>query len=645
MYYYLVAPTTIIRKDQTAFTYHSDKVLEVGMPVRVSVGKRLVSGVIISAVTTQPSFKTKSIDHVYSTHALPLPLIRLAQWIADYYATHLATVLGLLLPIGIHKVRRASADETHAVERKRTKIVLNNEQAAAISYLENKKNGTFLLHGVTGSGKTQVYIELAKQQQYRGKSVIILVPEIALTPQLVAEFKNHFNDILVTHSSLSEAQRHHIWLKALESDKPLVVIGPRSALFIPVKNVGLIVVDECHEPGYKQDQAPRYSALRVATMLARFHHEAKAVFGTATPNVGDYYLANANTTSIVTLSSTARKAKKPTITIVDNRRRDYFRRHTFISDALLALMTKALGTHNQTILFHNRRGTAPMVLCTHCGWAALCERCYVPLTLHADRHSLLCHLCGTTRRILPSCPECRHPDIVFRGLGTKLIEEEVRKIFPTARIARFDADNAVHETLQSRYQQLYDNEIDVIIGTQLLAKGLDLPKLTTVGVIQADSGLYLPDYQAEERTFQLLYQIVGRVGRTDQESNVVVQTYTPDHPVIAHSLYADYKSFYKAELARRHSLVFPPFTYLLKLTCSYKTEKGAIQAAKQLKVRIEQQQPKLTIIGPAPAFYERRADKYRWQLLIKSQRRADLITIAKEIPQGWQADIDPASLL
>lgn len=644
MYYYLVAPTVLVRKDEDTFTYQSEKPLAVGTLVRVSVGRKVANGLIVGA-TKKPSFTTKNIESVLAARPIPTALVELARWMSTYYAAHLALVLQAMLPTGAHKKRRQSQKVVTHPSRNRTKIVLNKEQSRALLIANRHHGGALLLHGVTGSGKTQVYIEAAKHEKRQGRSSIILVPEISLTPQLVAEFAHHFKKIVVAHSGMTEAERHTAWSEVLEADEPVVVIGPRSALFMPVANLGLIAVDECHEPSYKQEQAPKYSALRAASMLVRFHTEAKVLLGSATPAVADFYLAKTNKNPILKLQQTAAKTTPPTVTVVDLKKRDDFREHRFLSDSLVAAIRQALMDERQIMLFHNRRGTAPTTLCVQCGWTALCSHCNMPMTLHADQHKLICHLCGRTNTVPPSCPACGHPDITFRGIGTKLIEDEARKLFPKARIARFDADNSSSETLQARYQQLYDGEVDLMIGTQLLAKGLDLPKLGVVGVVQADSGLQLPDYLAEERVFQLLYQVAGRVGRGKQSSTVVVQTYQPEHPIVQRALARDYQGFYEQELGRRQDAGFPPFTHLLKLTCTYKTETGAIRAAQKMTSDIKKIYPSVTIVGPLPSFYERLGGNYRWQLILKSKQRANLVAIAKEMPQQWQADLDPASLL
>lgn len=508
----------------------------------------------------------------------------------------------------------------------------------------NQPDGTHLLHGVTGSGKTAVYIEVAKQVIAAGRSVIILVPEIALTSQLIAEFTPHFPSVRVTHSTMAEAARHTLWRTVLHDTAPQVIIGPRSALFMPVQNLGLVVIDECHEPSFKQEQSPRYSALRAASVLTHAAG-ARLVLGSATPNVTDYYLAS-QSSAVLRLSKPARSnISTPQTTLVDMTQPTHFTRSPFLSNTFIDALTATHKAGHQSLVFHNRRGSAPVTFCEQCGWNATCPRCYVPLTLHSDEFRLRCHLCGYTEHIPTSCPDCHHADIVHKGIGTKRVAEEVARLFPSARIARFDGDTKTG--VNERYQELYDGDIDIIIGTQVIAKGLDLPKLRFVGVVQADSGLTLPDYLASERVFQLLAQVSGRVGRSEHTTDVVIQSYQPSHPSVTHGIAQDYTGFYDSCLAERKRANFPPFCYLLRLTAVYKTEAGAVQASRKLMNKIVAQSPvSLEVLGPAPAFYERLRNTYRWQIIIKSTRRSDLVAVLQLLPpSGWQAELDPMSLL
>ena len=636
----------VVRPGQDVFTYSSEDALFNGQIVSIEVGKKQMIGVVIHS-SVKPTYVTKPISSVIESTPLPKELVSLATWLSEYYVTPLAFVLQTLLPRGLQTTRRPRTNLVELAKRNRTNIVFNKEQLAALGTIDNATPGTFLLQGITGSGKTAIYIETIKRALERGRSAIVLVPEIALTSQIVAEFSNHFEDILVVHSTMSEAERHTTWREALTSTTPRVVIGARSALFTPLPNIGVIVVDEAHEPSYKQEQAPRYSALRAATMLGRFH-DAKVILGSATPSVTDRYLAEKSDRPILTLTKPARSDTiAPVITLVDMTKRANFNGQRFLSKQLLKQLEETLLLGKQALIFHNRRGSASTTLCENCGWTAQCPRCFVPLTLHSDQHLLRCHICAHQEKVPTMCPVCSHVDIIHKGFGTKLIEAELRKLFPKANIARFDADNDTKQTVNARYSELYSGEIDIAIGTQVIAKGLDLPHLRTVGVIQADSGLALPDFSASERTFQLLAQVVGRVGRNKHTTQVIVQSYQPTHPSVAYGLAQDYESFYEFALKERQKALFPPFTYLLKLTCSYKTEAASIRAAKGLADELSKKVDKqVTILGPTPAFYERQRDSYRWQLVLKSPKREYLIKALAHVPVAhWQSELDPTSLL
>jgi primosomal protein N' (replication factor Y) len=646
MHYYEVAPQQIIRAASSFFTYSSDSVLTPGQIVTIEVGKKTLPGVILRQVE-KPTYETKPISSLIEEVALPTALIATALWLSEYYHTHLASVLQTLLPRGLQKSRRARKSVIRESLRDRTNNVFTDEQVSAIQQIESMQAGTALLHGITGSGKTRVYIELAERALKKGKSVIILVPEIALTSQLVDEFSHHFSDIILTHSRQTEAERHLAWRDALTSQEPRVAIGPRSALFLPLRSVGLIVIDEAHEPSFKQEQAPRYSALRAASILAS-HHQAKLILGSATPLIADYYLAEQADRPIITMTTAARTGTvKPTIQLVDMTKRSHFKQHRFLSDDLLTQLETTFASGKQALIFHNRRGSASTTLCESCGWQATCTRCFVPLTLHADHHQLRCHICGLTEKVPTSCPVCGAADIIHKGIGTKLIEAELRKLFPNKTIMRFDGDSETGESVEEQYQHLYSGGIDLIVGTQVIAKGLDLPHLRTVGVVQADAGLSLPDFGSSERTFQLLAQVIGRVGRSHHATNVVIQSYQPTHPAITDGLTQDYDHFYHYALAARKRGNFPPFTYLLKLTCVYKTEAAAIRNAQQLARTLRQNcSPDVQLLGPTPAFYERQRDTYRWQIVLKSPKRHHLVEALAHLPAThWQYELDPISLL
>ena len=640
-YFFEVAPSKIIRSGSDSFTYSSSLELPIGAVVKIPVGKKEFIGVVIKKVV-QPKYKTRDILEILYSPGIPLNLVKTALWLADYYSSPLASVVTLLLPSGITKKRRAK-NTAEVVSSSRTKKVLTlDQQKASRKILENERdNKTSLLFGVTGSGKTQVYIDLALRKQQDGKSSIFLVPEISLTPQLVSEVSLHFPDLIVYHSRLTEAEKHLLWNKVVNSSDPIVVIGPRSALFLPINNLGLIAVDEEHEPSYKQDKTPRYSALRMARILASYN-KASLILGSATPLIQDFYMAETSD-GIVALPNPAQKnTLKPDLFLIDMTNRNKFKKHRFLSDELISAIEK----NSQTLIYHNRRGSASITLCENCGWTAVDEETGLPLVLHIDKNKLVNHLTNKTYRVPTNCPSCGDAGIIHKGIGTKLIEQELRRLFPNKKIARFDGDNLSEETLEKSYDKLLSGEIDIIVGTQIVAKGLDLPHLNTVAVIQADAGLAIPDFASNERTFQLVSQVVGRVGRNQNKTNVIVQTYQKDSKIIKFAINQDYTGFYNYELAIRKKTNFPPYTYLLKLTCSYKTEAAAFKNARKVANEIIELYPNVQLFGPAPAFYEKIGDKYRWQIIVKAKNRSVLKEVAKMAPQPyWQFELDPTSLL
>ena len=652
-FYFEVAPLKIVRTNSEVFTYASKEKLEIGQIVQIPVGKKNMFGVVFKEVE-KPDFETREILKIIEKTPIPKHLIELSKWMSQYYATPLSQVLSGILPTGLGKNRRSSKKEKIKLTDEKescSNFLYTSQQQNAIKKLDKIRSGTVLLHGITGSGKTSIYINQTEKVLANQKSAIILVPEIALTSQLVLNFEKHFGNIKIIHSHQTEAERHKTWLKILNDPEPQVIIGARSALFAPVKNLGLIVIDECHEPSFKQDQTPKYSALRASSFLAS-NFNFKAIFGSATPLIEDYFLAELsaknNGNEIVKLTELAKKEAQPAkIELVDLTKKDS-KNHRFFSKKMLAEMEQTLSENKQVLIYHNRRGSASITLCHNCGWMALCPNCFVPLTLHADKFQLSCHICGHKERPPISCPDCGEAEIIHKGIGTKAIEEEIRKLFPQKKVARFDADSDKNETVEKLYNEIHNGEIDIIIGTQVIAKGLDLPNLKTVCVVQADAGLALPDFTSIERNFQLISQVIGRVGRHSNESNVIIQTYQPEAPSIQFGLNQDYTGFYNFEIKNRQKQNYPPFVYLLKLTCVYKTEISAVRNSQKEAHKIRKKFSKdVQIFGPTPAFYERIGETYRWQIVIKSKKRAQLLTIAREFqgkPQ-WRVDLDPSGLI
>ncbi len=645
MKYYLIAPAKTFHSSDNLLTYSSETPLKIGQIVEIPLGRQSTIGIVVKN-TTQPDFDTKSITKIIYEQPLPKKLVDALFWLSSYYRCPLSTVIQAALPRGITKNRRGKLPEAPNI----TPIdnPLNSAQRAAIKAIEENPANTILLHGITGSGKTNIYIELCARTLAKNQSAILLVPEIALTSQLVRNFQQHFKNITLLHSNLTESLRHQLWEKILTDNQPQVIIGPRSALFAPVQDLGLIIIDEAHEPAYHQEQNPKYSASLLAGKLA------KTVLGTATPLISDYYLCKSHN-AIVEVNQLAIESDKHTsISVIDLKDHSDFTKSRILSNQLIESIKASLANHTQSMLFHNRRGTAPMTICDKCGWQALCPNCFLPLVLHADAFQMRCHTCARNFPVPTACPECKNASIHHKGFGTKLIEDELHRLFPSAKIARFDMDTDDDLKLTKIYDEVYRGDYDIIVGTQMIAKGFDFPRLTTLGIVQADAGLSLPDFSSEERTFQLITQVIGRAKRGHQNSNIFIQSFQPDHPIISLASQSDYASFYNYLVQKRQQSKLPPYSFLLKLSVTYKTEtatvknirtlyKKVIQTAKQLQIP----ENRIVVSPPMPAFHERTSTGYTWQLVIKAKSRQNLLDIFDHLPKNnyLHYDFDPISLL
>lgn len=647
--FYEVIPIRLFREDGSVLTYaapENSDTLKVGQIVEIPLGRSKTYG-IISKKVKSVDFKTKPISRVLYEDPLPPHILKSVFWLSEYYNAPLPLVAKMFLPQGIGKNRRKTEVKPTKNHTSTPDIPLNTAQKQALKELKSIDTTTRLLFGVTGSGKTNVYLKLSQETLKSGHSVILLVPEIALTSQLVQVFEQTFkSQVSVIHSNKTEAERHQIWETILKSNSPQIVIGARSALLSPVQNLGLIIIDEAHEEAYFQENNPRYSTLRLASFMAG-NLSIPCIYGTATPLISDYYLAKSKN-SLVTLSQKAKNsAKAPDIKIIDLKDSSHFTRNRYFSNELLKSIENNLESGHQTLIFHNRRGSASLTICEKCGWQALCPNCFLPLTLHADDYELICHTCGYKTKVPTCCPECKHPNILHKGFGTKLLETEIKKLFKDAKVARFDADNKKLETLNANYNKVKSGDIDIIIGTQTLAKGLDLPLLATVGVVQADSGLSLPDFSTEEKTFHLLTQVLGRVGRGHiDKAEAFVQTYQPESEVIKAGISSDYQAFYNYALSRRKVGHFPPFYYLGKLSITYKTEAASVKCANSY-YRLIKKSNKVFSSLPTPAFHERTTSGYTWQIVLRAKSRNDLLNLVKSLPKNphLHLSLDPPSLL
>jgi len=646
MYYYEVLVSSPRYHKRETLTYASGQKLAQGSLVALPLRNREELGIVVEA-TAKPSFKTKEISRVLTGQPLPEASLNLLNWIAEYYPAPWGYITSLFMPRSLLQTARVKPLPLPDNVSLGALPPLTPEQQTTLNVIEKTSSRSFLLHGDTGSGKTRVYIELARKQLENGKNVLILTPEIGLTPQLVREFEHAFKQqVLVLHSNLTISQRRAAWLQVLVAKHPLIVVGPRSALFAPFSNLGLVVVDESHETAYKQEQAPRYDARRVAGKLAELH-TAQLILASATPPVSDYYIATARKLPLLRMTklATSQKPAAPLIEVVMARDKERFTRHPQLSDDLLDALQLSLNKGEQSLVFLNRRGSARLVLCKVCGWQAICPNCGLPLTYHGDHHHLRCHTCGHTQPAVSRCPDCGNTDIVFRSLGTKSIVEALAHFFPKARIQRFDTDNLRNERIEEHFASVSSGKVDILVGTQLLAKGLDLPKLGFVGVVSADTSLSFPDYTAEERTYQMISQVIGRIGRGHRAGRALIQTFHPGSPAIQAAIDKDWASFYENELAQRQQFGFPPFFYLLKLTAARKTSASAQKAAEALVYELREQHLPVFIVGPSPSFYEKSAGEYRWQLIIKAKDRSQLIKVIDLLPANWTYDLDPTNLL
>ncbi len=517
--------------------------------------------------------------------------------------------------------------------------------------------GSFLLHGVTGSGKTEVYLAALDAARRLGRQGIVLVPEIALTPQTVDRFSARFpGRVAVVHGQVPRNRHRRQWFGAREGAFD-VVVGARSAIFAPLQRLGLIVVDEEHEPSYKQsDPAPRYHAREVAAELARLTG-AVLVLGSATPDVGSFRRAHGRN-QLLTLPTRvtggsdgiAGERPMPEITVVDMARELREGHQGVLSRVLDGALESTLAAGDQALLFLNRRGTASLLLCRDCGYAPRCPRCSVAYALHVVEGKLVCHLCHHSRRIVERCPKCRSSRIRPVGIGTQRLEELVIERFPAARVVRWDGDTAGTPAKHRELARIVaEHEADIVVGTQMVAKGHDFSGITLVGVVSADLSLNLPDFRSAERTFQLLTQVAGRAGRRDRPGRVLIQTYAPENYAVAAAAAYDYRAFARRELDYRRQLSYPPFAPLTRLIHSHSSEAAVERGAKRYAELLRNERERLglpgpQIIGPAPCYFGKISGRWRWQLLLRGNAARELLA-AMPPPVRWTIDIDPIELL
>lgn len=635
-----------VRAEKTGF--RSQKVVRLALPEQAAAA--------LPVLAAKAPRQAEILEALQAAGGTPLPL-----------ASFQASAVAALEKKGLVAIESATVwrdPEAGASFLPSEPLPLNEEQAAALAAVEAALAAPLsakpmLLFGVTGSGKTEVYLRAVQHVLDRGQSALVLVPEISLTPQTVERFKNRFaavqDNVAVLHSHLSDGERHDEWHR-IARQGARIVIGARSAVFAPLDRLGLIIVDEEHEASYKQDTVPRYHGRDVAVMRARLEG-CPVLLGSATPSLESWRNAQAGKYALLTLTRRVDDRKLPLVRVVDMRlekTRTAKGAPVILSEPLRLAIDARLQRSEQSILFLNRRGYAGAIQCPGCGHVVTCPHCSVSLVYHKAEEKLICHLCGHRHITVRSCPACREPAIRLAGYGTERVEETLRRVFPAARIARVDADSMGRKhQLRDTLSAFKARQLDLLIGTQMIAKGLDFPNVTLVGILNADLGLHLPDFRAGERTFQLLTQVAGRAGRGDISGEVIIQTFAPHHPAIQHARRADFEGFAGQELEMRHALNFPPHGHALLLTTRSQNEDLARFTMENLHHRLAKDPPEgVAVNGPAPSPLQRSEDYFRYQLLLQGRSAKRLTTHLRGVLAKMTfpkdvflvIDVDPFSL-
>ena len=587
------------------------------------------------------------LDKVSALHEKGIPDISISELLKETGAT--SSTLKEFVESGLLIVERRDVMHTvdYGTEEQTKRIVLNeSQQRVLVAVSEAVDNGvasTFLLHGVTGSGKTQVYIEAIRHSLSKGKSAIVLVPEISLTPQIVRRFKSHFGDLVgVVHSRMTPRERHDVW-KLARAGSVKVVIGPRSAVFAPLNSLGLVVVDEEHESSYKQyDAVPRYNARDVAIVRGMLN-QAVTVLGSATPSAESYHNAIAGKYTMLEMPDRIDDVPMPSIAIVDmiaDRKAAYARwkaslrkgshehvipyQSSSISIQLHEKILERISRKEGIILLQNRRGFAPFVECPDCGYTERCSNCNVSLTYHLSKNHLRCHYCGLVKPPHEACPQCGGAAIRMIGAGTQRVEQDLARLIPEARVLRMDLDTTSRKGAHNKILHQFENrDADILLGTQMVAKGLDFPHVTLVGVISADTQMLLPDFRANERTFQILTQVSGRAGRSTLKGEVIIQTAQPQHFSLRHVVDHDYVSFFHEELEARKELSYPPYSRLVLVEMRGEKEQKVQEAAEKLGSLLRPEAGPFVLLGPSPALIDKIASEFRWHIILKCLKEVD----------------------
>ncbi|MBI5741184.1 MAG: primosomal protein N' [Nitrospirae bacterium] len=626
-----------------------------------SVGARrglaLNDGTDHRVAPSEKEITLKPLEEVLDDEPLiPENLLKLIKWVGEYYMSTSGLALKNAVPAGIFEGKKGGKGRIVYDEKvvPATAVNLTWEQQTALSEINKAEAGAFLLHGVTGSGKTEIYIRAIEASG--DKEAIVLVPEIALTTQIIDRFRSRFHDrVAFFHSGLSPGERLTQWRK-IRDGKVRIALGVRSAVFAPFKNPGLIIIDEEHEASYKQFEGLKYSARDVA--LARAKIEGiKIILGSATPSIETYYHAGKGKLAFLELTHRIERKPMPRVEIIDMTRAE--KGSPAYSKKLLGVLRENLSAGRQSLIMLNRRGYSPFLMCVDCGYTYKCPACSITLTYHKDTKTLKCHYCNSFLKPQDVCPQCKGINIKFIGLGTQRAEEELGVLLPELSLKRMDRDTTRKKLAHYRIvKDMEDRKIDVLLGTQMVARGHDFPDVTVAAVVFADVALNLPDFRSSERTFQLFTQLAGRAGRGDMHGEVYIQTYEPGHYVFDYVLNHDYAGFYRKEIELRKELSYPPFSRLIRIVFSFRNKEDAVKIMKDVSKKIQDsrfkiQDSNIEILGPSPAPVEKIRNYWRWHLVLKGknakalrQAASRILELIKDIGSiKSDIDVDPINML
>ena len=628
--------------------------LKPGMRVRVDLRNSETSGIVYRLLEHTDLSYTKSIKEMLDREpVINEDLINMAEWMAHYYLCSIGESLWTVIPKGIRKRNKTIAHEPFSQAQDEFDLTPEQEKVFGIlkKAVDEKRGDRFLLYGVTGSGKTEIYLRIIHEVVKRGEGAILLVPEISLTPQTVRYFSKRVGDELaILHSRLTPAEKINEWYRILSGEKR-IVIGARSAIFAPLGRIGMIIIDEEHETSYKSEETPRYSAKSVAFYRAK-RHNASLILGSATPSVESYYHAKLGGLNLLHLPNRVLNQKLPKTSISDLRK---VRGATFIASPLFTAIEKRLQKEEQVILFLNRRGFSPHVYCETCGYVFRCQHCDITLTFHKRNRNLSCHYCGYVETPPDLCPNCSAETISFSGFGTEKIENVLKDHFPGAVTVRMDADTVKKRGSLAKILNAFSNkQIDILIGTQIVSKGLHFPNVTLVGVLNADIPLNFPDFRSAERTFNLITQVSGRAGRSEKGGAVIIQTYNPAHYAIQTAKNQDYEEFFAREIKFRQALVYPPFCRIIRIVFRGTDVDAQLESGNRAAAFIREHcEDFISLLGPTHCPLSRIKNNYRVHLILKVRETGPVKKVLGELQElmrskgeGYmEIDIDPMSML